>query len=175
MKSPEDHLRQFMLASARASWAPVLVFGLHVIFSRVLGAYLVFPHLDIPMHFFGGMAIIYFFTYVFAAAAAFGFLGSPNRMVLLLLSFLAACSSAVFWEFAELLSDCYLGTHALLGLNDTLSDMLLGIVGALVCLAVSGFRLPIVTGTATRTPPEGQSGNASQRIQPTPPKAAAGG
>jgi hypothetical protein len=88
MKSPKDHLGQFILASARASWAPVLVFGLHVIFSRVLGAYLVFPHLDIPMHFLGGMAIIYFFTYVFAAAAAFGFLGSPNRMVLLFFPFL---------------------------------------------------------------------------------------
>ncbi len=160
MKNPEDAFRQLILASAPAAWAPVLVFGLHVIFSRVLGTYLVFPPLDIPMHFFGGMAIIYFFTYLFAAAAAFGFLGSPNRMALLLLSFFSACSSAVFWEFAEFLSDRYLGTQAQLGLNDTLSDMLLGIAGALVCLAVNRFRLPVVTGKVTRTQPEGHSGNA---------------
>ena len=62
MKSPEDALEQLMLASARAAWPPVLVFDLHVVFSRVLGAYLVFPLLDVPMHFFGGMAIMYFFT-----------------------------------------------------------------------------------------------------------------
>src|SRR5438128_1034684 len=137
MKRTKDGLTHLVSASSHAAWAPILVFGLHVIFSRVLGTYLLLPSLDIPMHFFGGMSITYFFSYVLAVAIPLGFLGSPNRMVLLLLAFFAACSSAVFWEFAEFLSDRFLGTHAQLGLNDTLSDMLLGIVGAVVYLTVN--------------------------------------
>ncbi|PYV86514.1 MAG: hypothetical protein DMG05_19470 [Acidobacteria bacterium] len=160
MKRPKTALAVWVLTSSHGAWAPILVFGLHVIFSRVLGAYLAFPRLDVPMHFFGGIAITYFLGYAFAVAAAVGFLGSPNRTVLLLLVFFTACSAAVFWEFAEFLSDRFLGTHAQLGLNDTLSDMLLGMVGALVYLAANRFRLPVVSLTRIEPQPETARDNA---------------
>ena len=135
MMQTQNVLAEWILGtSRRAAWAPLLVFGLHVIFSRVVAGYIIFPPLDIPMHFFGGIAITHFLAYAFAVAAALGLLGSPNGLVFSLLTFFGACSTTVFWEFTEFLSDRVLGTHAQLDLEDTMSDMLLGILGALVYL-----------------------------------------
>lgn len=67
VKCNMNELAKWMFATCRrAAWAPILVFGLHVIFSRVLGAYLILPSRDIPMHFFDRVAITYFFADAFA-------------------------------------------------------------------------------------------------------------
>jgi di/tricarboxylate transporter len=50
------------------------------------------------------------------------------------------CAATVFWEFAEFLSDRYLGTHAQGALDDTLSDMLFGILGGTAFAAITGVR-----------------------------------
>jgi hypothetical protein len=49
-------------------------------------------------------------------------------------------TSSVLWEFAEFTSDAVFGTHAQLGLDDTLLDMALGIAGGL-WYAVMTWRL----------------------------------
>lgn len=125
----------------RAAWAPGAVFLLHVFVSRVLNAYALFPPLDIPMHFFGGVAIAYF------CAACLGALpdeavAARFRIVLFgAATFASTCTAAVFWEFAEFLSDRYFGTHAQGGLEDTLLDLALGAGGGLTfALAVSWSR-----------------------------------
>jgi len=108
-----------------------------VFISRVLNAYLLFPPLDIPMHFFGGVAIAYFFANCFRALPA-GSILSWLRPWLAAAMVLALTSTAtVFWEFAEFFSDRFLGTHAQLGLGDTLLDMALGIAGGLTYLAMA--------------------------------------
>jgi hypothetical protein len=43
----------------------------------------------------------------------------------------------VVWELAEWVSDRYLGTNAQLWLGDTLLDMLLGLTGGLMFVAVA--------------------------------------
>jgi hypothetical protein len=119
----------------RASWAPWLVFLLHVFASRALHAYLLFPPLDIPMHFFGGVAIAYFFA---ACARALGITSvapAPARIAPALLVFSLTCSASVFWEFAEFFSDRLFGTHAQLSLEDTLLDMALGTAGGALFVA----------------------------------------
>lgn len=120
--------------SRRGAWAPILVFVLHVVLTRVFDLYLFLPAFDVPMHFFGGIAITYFASVAASEAASRDLLGRPNRLTLVLLTFLAGCSVTVFWEFAEFLSDRYLGTHAQQGLPDTILDMFLGVVGCAVLL-----------------------------------------
>ena len=131
-----------------AGWAPTLVFGIHVFIARVLNAYVLYPPLDIPMHFFGGVVIALFIWRCFAAIspAAIAPPFRPALMALLVFSFSA--TATVFWEFAELLSDRLFNTNAQLGLEDTLLDMALGLAGCLCWLGVAARR-----GTLARYAP----------------------
>ena len=119
----------------RAAWAPCLVFLLHVFISRVLNAYLLFPPLDIPMHFFGGVAMAYFLAACVRALGVSSESPALGRVVPALLVFSLTCTASVFWEFAEFFSDLLLGTHAQLGLEDTLLDMALGSAGGTLFVA----------------------------------------
>jgi hypothetical protein len=121
----------------RAAWAPWLVFLLHVFVSRVLNAYVLFPPLDIPMHFFGGVAIAYFFAACVRALLAGSVSEDLRPLVVALLIFTLTSSATVFWEFAEYFSDIFFGTHAQLGLEDTLLDMALGLAGCLAFLLMA--------------------------------------
>jgi hypothetical protein len=123
----------------RAAWAPILVFGLHSV-SFALGFYDVWPPLDIPMHFLGGMAISWFFGHAYRAAEELGLLGRPAAILYRVTVLALTASATVFWEFAEFLSDRYVGTHAQKGLADTLGDMLVGLLGGLAVVALSSLR-----------------------------------
>ena len=46
-------------------WLPLAVFSTHVFLSRVLHLYDIFPPMDIPMHFAGGLAIAFFISKCF--------------------------------------------------------------------------------------------------------------
>jgi hypothetical protein len=124
----------------RAGWAPLSVFLLHVFISRVINGYILYPPLDIPMHFFGGVAMAYFLAKCFAAHPEDAIARSlrPIAEVVFVLSLTA--TSSVLWEFAEFTSDAVFGTRAQLGLDDTLLDMALGIAGALA-YAVTTWKL----------------------------------
>ena len=131
----------WLIASVRlAGWAPLTVFLAHVTASRILGTYLVFPSLDVPMHLLGGAAIAYFFRSSLCARESRPIVGALTETAATLFSFTATGLAAVFWEFAEWLSDRYLGTHAQLGLDDTLLDMLLGIAGGLALVVALAAR-----------------------------------
>jgi len=91
------------------------------------------------MHFFGGVAISYFIAKGYNIAEAHGLLGQPARCLYFVTVSAVATTTTVLWEFAEFLSDRYFGTHAQLGLEDTLSDMLLGCLGSLVFLGVGAL------------------------------------
>lgn len=114
---------------ARAGWAPILVFLLHVFISRVLNGYILYPPVDIPMHFFGGVAMAYFLSACFAALPDGAVRGDlrPIAQCVFVVSLTATAST--FWEFAEFISDVLFGTQAQLGLEDTLLDMALGVAG----------------------------------------------
>jgi hypothetical protein len=120
-----------------AGWAPAAVFVLHLVAARVFNAYRRFPDLDIPMHLLGGIAIAFFFHKTFLNASRLQLLPPYHRLNHIALAFGFTCAAAVFWEFAEFLSDRYLGTNAQGDdLRDTLFDMLLGISGGSLCLAI---------------------------------------
>ena len=108
----------------------------HVVAASGFDAYDRFPALDIPMHFLGGVVIAYFFHRASMVASSHGIIGPFHPTTHAVLIFSLTCTTTVFWEFAEFLTDRFFGTHAQLGLNDTLGDMLLGICGGITLLAV---------------------------------------
>ena len=100
----------------------------------VFDAYILFPPLDLPMHFLGGAVCSYFFHRASINASACGLFAPFNALMHTLLVFALTCSVTVFWEFAEFSSDHLFGTHTQLGLEDTLCDMLVGTLGGATTL-----------------------------------------
>jgi hypothetical protein len=119
--------------------SPIAVFLLHVVASRGLNAYAWYPPLDIPMHFAGGLAIAHFFARGLAALPDEAVAARWRRLLFGAATFALTATAAVFWEFAEFLSDRYFGTRAQGGLGDTLLDMALGIAGGLAYALVSSW------------------------------------
>ena len=112
-----------------AAWAPLSVLIGHSIFARIFGHE---PYVDPVMHFSGGVAAAYFFLKVSAMVPeALGALMEGARD---LLSFGLTCGVALFWEIGEFSSDTFLGTNIQPSNANTMRDLILGTVGALVFL-----------------------------------------
>ena len=133
MKS--DPFRAWIVLTARrGAWAPSLVFFIHLVALLGFDAYEHFPPLDLPMHFFGGAAIAYFFHHATLASAASGLTRGTDAVTHWILILALTSTTTVFWEFAEFLSDHFFGSHAQLSLADTMGDMLTGFLGGLSLL-----------------------------------------
>ena len=124
----------------KAGWAPTLVFGAHVWFCRGWNVYETIPHLDILMHLLGGAAIAFFLWTAICTGIRSGILGRPNLLGIAALTFTSTVSCALYWEFAEFLSDRYFGTKTQAGLEDALLDMVFGLVGGAVFVGIASFR-----------------------------------
>jgi hypothetical protein len=136
---PRTKLLSLLSSSLReAGWAPALVFLLHGVASLGFAAYELCPPLDIPAHFFGGVAISFFIGRTYRIAERLDLIGQPGRWLYFVTVPALAVSVTVFWEFAEYLTDRSLGTHTQLGLEDTLLDLFLGFLGSLAFLAFAG-------------------------------------
>jgi len=128
-------IASWILSTAReAAWAPTLVFLVHVVASLPFDLYRSLPFLDIWMHFLGGVAIAWFFRSAAFHAARVGLLGprDPRTHAVLVIGLVG--TATVAWEFAEFISDKYVGTTAQGDLADTLLDMFLGIAGGVTLL-----------------------------------------
>ena len=110
-------------------WAPLAVFVAHVILSLTFNAYERLPVVDIPIHFLGGIAIAFFFYRTLGILSDYDVVNRVDGLVRAVLLVALTATAAVFWEFAEYVSDRLFGTQAQEGLEDTLLDMLLGILG----------------------------------------------
>lgn len=114
-----------------AAWAPLSVVGFYLL-GLALHLFDQIPQMDIPTHFFGGVTITYF--YCAAIRNSQEFLGDIPLPVQILLAFTATGTTTVFWEFYENIMDYFFGFHMVLGLTDTIKDMAMGLLGALVLL-----------------------------------------
>ncbi len=115
-----------------AAWAPALVLVVYLLTARVLHLFTSFPDLDIPMHLVGGMGAAFFFLRSLQVLSRGEILGKPNRLAIRLLAFSLTSVAAIAWELAEFASDRLLGTHEQLGLEDTMVDLVMGGLGALL-------------------------------------------
>ena len=113
----------------QAAWAPLLVVGIHFVAMR-LHVYHRYPAFDIPMHFFGGLAMAFFLHRTAIQASSAAVIGPYHPVTHRLLVFIMTCTVAVFWEFSEFIADHITGSFSQLGLDDTLGDLLFGTLGA---------------------------------------------
>jgi hypothetical protein len=125
-------LLNWVLVTLRESaWAPVSVFVIYRI-AKAFGAYLAYPPLDIPTHFMGGVAIAYFYRTLIANSQKL--VGSIPLPIQILFALTCTGTTTVLWEFFEYISDFFLHTNMILGLEDTLKDMFLGLLGGAILL-----------------------------------------
>ena len=116
-----------------AGWAPLSVFVFYVI-GIAFQLFKLFPPLDIPTHFIGGVAITYFYRSVIQNSQRI--VGSIPFPIQILLAFTCTGTTIILWEFYENLLDYFFGTHMVRGLEDTILDMFWGLLGALVLAAL---------------------------------------
>lgn len=112
-----------------SAWAPLSVVAIYLT-GLAFHLYDLFPPLDIPTHFLGGVAITYLYRSAIKNSQRFA--GEIPIGVQVLFAFACTGTTTVLWEFFENLVDYFLGTHMVLGLTDTIKDMFLGLLGALV-------------------------------------------
>jgi hypothetical protein len=122
-------------AFKQAAWAPLLIFVVYAIVAKAFSAYLIWPWLDMPTHFLGGMAITYF--YIVAVKHAQQVVALIPRAIRMALALGLTAISAIVWEFLEFASDKWLGTQMNLGVADTLSDLFFGLLGGALMLLIS--------------------------------------
>ncbi len=129
-------------ALARMLLPPGAVVLLHGLFSLGLGLYDHLPSLDIAMHLAGGMTVAYSFGVLLDLLEAHRLIGFGHELVRAFVIASLVTSAATGWEFVEFLCDRFAGTRAQLGLQDTLGDILVGILGGLAFLALMYGRKP---------------------------------
>jgi hypothetical protein len=135
-----------------AAWAPLLVLALFLAGAGLFDAYTHFPPLDKPTHFFGGLAVTYFFW------CGWGQASSPAaylpRVSQAAFAFGCTAVTALIWEIFEFLSDRFLATHMQHGPEDTLSDVFFGLAGAVVYLLMRRSRAASAGAPALPEPPD---------------------
>ena len=126
----KQQMTDWILVTLRESaWAPLSIFGFYV-FGLAFQLYDLYPPLDIPTHFMGGVAITY--LYRSAIHNSQKILGGIPLPIQIILAFTGTGTTTVLWEFYENFLDRFFGTNTVHGLGDTLLDMFLGLFGALV-------------------------------------------
>jgi hypothetical protein len=126
---------------------PVIVFLVHLIASRILHLYTIFPNLDIPFHYLGGLSIAYASTQILSYLEKEKITAALNGMIFLVLIFCLTATAAVFWEFAEFIGDQLLDANIQVSLANTMQDQFLGILGGMTWVFISyKKRFEIVTG-----------------------------
>ena len=112
-----------------AAWAPLSVFGSYLL-GLAFRLFEIFPFLDIPTHFLGGVAITYF--YRVAIRHSQKLVGEIPSLIQILFALTCTGTTTILWEFYENAFDFFFGTQMVRGLEDTIVDLFLGLLGALV-------------------------------------------
>src|SRR5258705_11727804 len=84
----------FATTLREAAWAPLSIVGFYAI-GLALHLFKTFPNIDIPTHFFGGVAITYFYRIVIKNSQSI--LGNIPLPIQILLAFTATAPPAEFW------------------------------------------------------------------------------
>ena len=115
-----------------SAWAPLTVFGLYLV-GRAFGLFRIFPPLDIPFHFMGGVSITYFYRSAIRNLRIF--FDELPLILRIVFAFTCTGTTIILWEFYETAFDYLFGTTMVRGLEDMVTDMFVGTMGALVLSA----------------------------------------
>jgi hypothetical protein len=112
-----------------AAWAPLSIFGSYLL-ALTFHLFNLFPPLDIPFHFLGGVVITYFYRSVIKNSQKL--VGEIPFPIQVLFAFTCTATTTILWEFYENILDFFFGTHVVRGLQDTIMDLFIGLLGAFV-------------------------------------------
>ena len=118
-------------------WPPIVVFTMHV-FLYVIDLYSLFPWVDIPMHYLGGLSMAYSLFMTLTYLQERRIIHPLDKVIMLLLTFTLVATIAVFWEFGEFSMDQLLKTNGQISLQNTMQDLFMGMLGA---ATVVGYKL----------------------------------
>lgn len=118
-----------MLAVRRALWAPIAVIVLHSVLAAIFGHE---PYVDPAIQLCGGVAIAYFLHQTCLALPTL--LGQPSTLGLNLMAFGLTAAVAILMEVFEFCMDSLLGTNFTGDVAETVRDLILGLLGAMVFL-----------------------------------------
>ena len=107
---------------------PTVIFLVHTV-AKLLGLYKEFPAIDIPFHYLGGLSIAYTCAQVLSYLESQKITAALHRGIFLVLLLSLTATVAVFWEFAEFISDQLLATNLQPSIANTMQDQFLGILG----------------------------------------------
>ena len=142
MNNTQKFLNWFLATLRESAWAPISVFVIYSVV-KAFGTYLLYPSLDMPTHFLGGVAIAYFFRSAIANSQIL--VGDIPLPIQIIFALTCTGTTTILWEFFEYFSDFFFHTNMILGLEDTLKDMFLGLLGGLtLILLISKKRVSIV-------------------------------
>ena len=120
----------WIFASLReTAWGPLSIFVAYLL-GLAFHLFKLFPPLDIPFHFLGGVVITYFYRAVIRNSQKL--IGEIPISIQVLFAFTCTGTTTILWEFYENILDFFIGTHMVRGLQDTIMDLFLGLFGALV-------------------------------------------
>lgn len=108
---------------------PAGVLAAHAILSGIFRLYLIFPNIDIPFHYAGGLSIAYASAQILSFLEREKTVAVLNRIIFLVLIVSLTATAAVFWEFTEFLIDQWLHTNVQVSLANTMQDQFMGILG----------------------------------------------
>jgi hypothetical protein len=129
MNNTQKFIHWITLTVREAAWAPlavILFYGMGLAFHW----YDAYPKLDIPSHLMGGVAITYF--YRTAIRNSQQYLGDIPFPIQVLFAITSTGTTTVLWEFYENLSDYLIVTQHVKGLADTIQDLFVGLLGAVL-------------------------------------------
>jgi len=125
-----EQLKNWIFSTLRESaWAPLCIVGFYV-FGLALDLFDKYPWIDMPSHLAGGMALTYF--YRSAIKNSQKVIGDVPHPIQILFAFTCAGTTIILWEFYEELLDFFFDALVVRSLEDTIRDMFLGLIGALV-------------------------------------------
>jgi hypothetical protein len=84
---------------------PVLVFLIHLIIVGISNLYALFPYIDIPFHYAGGLAIAFTSAQILLYLEEEKITPVLNRVLFLIVIMTLTTTAAVVWEFGEFISD----------------------------------------------------------------------
>ena len=86
-------------------------------------------HVDSVMHVLGGIALAILVSGMLAQTIENGWCPDPGVIITLVMVISLVTTGAVCWEVYEWISDRFFGTHFQVDLDDTMKDLVLGLLG----------------------------------------------
>ena len=129
MPNKNQFINWIIATLKESAWAPLSVVIFYFV-GLALHLFDMYPPLDIPTHFMGGVAITYF--YRSAIRHSQSIFGDIPLSIQIIFAFTCTGTTTVLWEFYENFIDHFFGFHTVRGLEETIVDMAMGLSGALV-------------------------------------------